>query len=243
MKKILLMGIILSIVFTQSNLRSTEIIQKSESLFRGETYHGIFEMKVKTVDFDRSIKMETWAVGTEKSLIRIHSPKKEKGIGFLKVGTEMWQYLPKVRRTIKIPPSMMLASWMGSDFSNDDLARESSLLEDYNHKLLSSDNGIYSLELTPKPDAPVVWSKIIYQCDAESFVPLNEQYFDENNEIVREMVYSDVKEMNNRQIPTVMTLTTPQKPENKTQLIFHSIEYDIIIDDDIFTMKNLKKRK
>lgn len=226
-----------------SELTSTEIIQKSESLFRGDSNHGIFEMHVVTEDFDRSIKMESWAIGTEKSFIRILSPKKEKGIGFLKVGTEMWQFLPKVRRTIKIPPSMMLASWMGSDFSNDDLARESSLLEDYEHQLIETKNGIHFLELTPKPDAPVVWDKILYSCRADNFIPIKEEYFDENGEIVRVIEFSEIKKMGNREIPTVMTLKTPQKPENKTVLIFHSIEFDIQIDNKIFTMQNLKKRK
>ena len=239
----MLLVVTVVIGFAKSNLTPTEIIRQSESLFRGDTYHGIFEMKVKTEDFDRSIKMESWAIGTEKSMIRIQSPKKEKGIGFLKVGNEMWQYLPKVRRTIKIPPSMMLASWMGSDFTNDDLARESSLLEDYTHQLLNSENGIYTLELSPKPDAPVVWSKIIYQCDAKSFIPLKELYYDENDEVVREITFSDIKEMHGKKIPTVMTLTIPQKPKNITQLIFHSIEYNLDIDEKIFTMQNLKKRK
>lgn len=239
-------GLVITFAFpVQEEISAEEIIQNVEKLFRGSTSHGIFELHIKTEDWQRSITIESWAVGTEKSFIRILSPKKEKGIGFLKVGSEMWQYLPKVRRTIKIPPSMMLASWMGSDFTNDDLARESSIMEDYTHTLIGiseyNAEPVYELALTAKPNAPVVWSKIQLLCRKSDFIPLRENYYDESGKVVRTVIFSDMKLMGDRIIPTTMTLTKPDEPENFTRLIYHEIEFDLPIANSVFTLKNLKK--
>ncbi len=232
-------------LFSDEKMTAEDIIQNVEKLFRGSSHHGIFEMKIQTQDWHRSIKMESWAVGTEKSFIRILFPKKEKGIGFLKVGNEMWQYLPKVRRTIKIPPSMMLASWMGSDFTNDDLARESSLIQDYTHKLIGIKelDGIsaYQIELTSKTDAAVVWEKILLHCTISDFIPLQEDYFDESGQLERTVKFSDIKLLGDRKIPTRITLTRTGEPLRKTELIYHEIEFDVSIPDKIFTLNNLKK--
>lgn len=241
---LIFMTIFFGFLFSDEKLTAEYIIQNVEKLFRGSSSHGIFELKIQTQDWHRSIKMESWAEGTEKSFIRILSPKKEKGIGFLKVGNEMWQYLPKVRRTIKIPPSMMLASWMGSDFTNDDLARESSLLKDYSHKLIEMTEldgiSVYQLELVPKTDAAVVWDKILLKCSTD-FIPLQEEYFDESGQLVRTIKFSDIKIMGDRKIPTRISLTTTDEPLRITELIYHEIEFDLSIPEKIFTLNNLKK--
>ena len=146
-------------------LTAKEIIRKADEKTRGLSSEGIMTMTVVRPDWTRTITMKTWSKNREYSLVLITSPAKDKGSVFLKIKTEMWNWVPSIDKTIKIPPSMMLQSWMGSDFTNDDLVRQSSIVVDYTHKLLGRekirDMECFKIELTPLPDAAVVWGKVI----------------------------------------------------------------------------------
>lgn len=223
-----------------------ELIQGMERLMWSKTTHGRFTMSIKTQYWQRQLELEAWLDRPQKTLIRIHSPKKEKGVGSLRMGGEMWNYLPKVDRTIKIPPSMMLQPWMGSDFSNDDLVKESSLENDYTHEITEtlSENGktAYRIVSTPKPNAPVVWGKLEFLI-FEDFIPLQQTFFDDRGTVVKVMRYSDIRTLDGREIPTRWRMEPHDKPEQFTEIVVNDLRFDRPLDEGIFTLRNLRNPK
>ena len=224
-------------------ITTDEIIKKVEDNLNGKTLTMTLSMEVYTKKTKRKMAMESFSVGTEKSFIKITYPKKSKGITFLKIGNSMWQYVPKIERVIKIPASMMLQSWMGSDFTNDDLVKESSISEDYNHELLLEDDNVYKLKLMPKDDAAVVWGKIIMNISKEYYLPAVVEYFDEDDELVRVLEYKDIKKFENKYYPTywVMTPKTQDKIGHKTVVSIKNVQFDKDIDKSYFTKRALKR--
>lgn len=239
----------LLILFISSNFTfaqtAEEIIKKSEDLIKGKTSHGTFKMTVVTPEFTRELTMESWWVGNEKALIVVKSPKKETGNKTLKIGNEMWNYLKNTETTVKVPPSMMLQSWNGSDFTNDDLVRESSLSDDYYQKLLDeeeiSGEKYWKIELDPRPEAAVVWGKLYYWVKQKDYTPADIQYYDEKGKLVREMVFSDVKQFGRRRIPSKWTMENKLDEGHSTSFQILSIEFDIEISDSIFSFEELEK--
>src|SRR5262249_15596175 len=155
-------------------------------------------------------KMQAWSKGTDNTLVRILEPEKDAGVSTLKVGDNLWNYLPKVDRTMKIPAGMMSGSWMGSHFTNDDLVKNSRLSEDFDCSFASrpsdpDSGGNYVVSCVPHPDAPVVWGKLTATISPQK-VPVEIDYFDEKGALVRKMVYSDVKTIDGRLVPTSMKL-------------------------------------
>jgi outer membrane lipoprotein-sorting protein len=159
----------------------------------------------------------------------------------------MWNWVPNIERMIKIPPSMMMQSWMGSDFTNDDLVRESSLAKDYEHKLLTEEKmagyDSYKIELIPKEDAPVVWGKVVMWISKIDYLWLKGEYYDEDGILVNTEILSDIKMMGNRKMPTRLEMIPSDKPGQKTVLIFKNIEFDVKIDESFFSQQNMKKVK
>jgi outer membrane lipoprotein-sorting protein len=221
-----------------------ELLRASDDLTRGKSSKGKISMNVKTARWDRSMTMEVWSEGTEKSLIKILSPAKEKGTATLKVDDNIWNYLPKVDRTIKVPASMMSGSWMGSHFSNDDLVKESRYTDDFKCKFTGkpADNPdkLYSVECIPNADAAVVWGKVVLKARPD-LIPTAALYYDEKGELVRTMTFSDVVEMGGRKLPRKMTLTVTDKPEEFTEVIYESIEFDLKVPARTFTLQALKR--
>lgn len=222
-----------------------EILDRVESLLWGKTVEGEYEMTITTARWQRTLVMRAWMERPKRSFIRILAPAKEKGIGSLRLGAEMWNYLPNVERTIKIPPSMMLQPWMGSDFTNDDLVKSSSIVDDYTQRILREETvasrPAWVLELIPRPDAAVVWGKIIYWVRKGDFIPLKEEFYDERGALVRVMSFSDVRPMGGRTIPTRWEIRPSDKPGNSTTIVIRSAVYDRGIDPDTFTQRNLQK--
>jgi outer membrane lipoprotein-sorting protein len=229
-------------VFAQT---AEEIIKKSEDLIKGESSHGTFKMTVVTPDFTRELTMESWWVGNKKALIVVKDPPKEEGNKTLKIGNEMWNYLRNTETTIKVPPSMMLQSWNGSDFTNDDIVRESNLSDDYDQKLIAEEeNGgekFWKIELDPKPTAAVVWGKLYYWVRQKDYTPADIQYYDEKGTLVREMVYSNVKKFGKRRMPSVWTMENKLKQGHSTTFKIINVEFDIKISDSIFSFEELEK--
>ena len=235
-----------------AGIDAEEVVNRAEAAMRGDRTYCKCEMTVSSprLASDRKVVFESWTDGPGKrSFIRIHEPAKDSGAGFLKLHPNLWMYVPRVERTIRVPPSMMLQSWMGSDFSNDDLVRESSEVADYDHVLLGIDPGSqasggrrsYVVEYRPHEDAPVVWGRIVAWLDSELWTPLFQEFYDEEGEKIREMRFSDVREVDGRNVPHRWALTPLDKPGHKTDVVVHEIRYDLDIDESVFTTRNLKR--
>ncbi len=222
-----------------------EIIKKAEDEVKGKTSHAVIEMTISTPDYTRSLKMESWWVGNEKALIVTKAPAKEAGNKTLKIGNEMWSYLRNTETTIKIPTSMMLQSWNGSDFTNDDLVRESNLTKDYNMKMIGDEKvqgeDCWKIELDPKPDAPVVWGKIYYWVRKSNYLPSVLQYFDEKGNMVRYLIYKDVKDFYGRKLPSEWVMHNVKKKGHTTEIKVDDIHFDVNIPDRIFSYRELER--
>ncbi len=229
-----------------SALSPTEIVERAEDLLWGKTASGSFEMTITTPSWSRTLALNVWMDRPTKSFLRITAPAKDAGITSLRIGAEMWNYLPAIERSVKIPPSLMLQPWLGSDFTNDDLVKESSLTTDYTHRLLGEKNldgnDAWQVEGLPKPNAAVVWGKIVYSIRKSDFVPLKLEYYDERGDLIRALVYSDIRNVNGRTIPTRWEMQPLTKPGKKTTITVKSIYYDKPIDADIFSLRNLKQK-
>lgn len=224
-------------------LTPDEIIQQLEDNLNGKSANMDITMIVDTSRTKRTMKMTSLSRGTEKSFIKILYPKKDKGITFLKIDHTMWQYVPKIERVIKIPASMMLQSWMGTDFSNDDLVKESSLSEDYMPSLLNEDAEKYTLQLCAKEDASVVWGNLIMEVSKQYMLPMNVQYYDEDGILIRVLHYKDVKLLEKRYYPTYweMIPQTEDKKGHKTVIKIERAVFDKEIDSSYFTKNALKR--
>ena len=222
-----------------------EILDRVENLLWGKTLQGEFEMSITTPRWQRTLGLRVWMDRPKRSFIRILSPAKEAGIGSLRIGAEMWNYLPNIERTIKIPPSMMMQPWMGSDFTNDDLVKESSVIDDYTHRILATTTldgqAVYQVEAVPKADAAVVWGKIVYWVRKSDFVPLKQEFYSERGERVRVMTFSDIRPMGGRTIPTRWEMRPVAKPENVTTIVMKNVVYNRPVEENIFTQRNLQK--
>jgi len=240
----------LIIVFAALALRAntqtaTEIIQHTDEKMRGQSIQG--EMTIKTIrpNWSREMWVKMWGQGTDYSMILILSPPKEKGIVFLKRKKEVWNWMPVLERTIKLPPSMMSNSWMGTDFTNDDLVKEASIVTDYAHRFLKDttiDNTVcYQIECIPKPAAAIIWSKLILCIDKKEYLELYTEFFDEEGKKINTMKSFDIKIMDNRLIPTRIEMIPSDKPGQKTVLIYHSILFNRIIPENFFSIEKMKQ--
>lgn len=224
-------------------INSDEIIKQLEDNINGKTAQLDITMIVNTSKTTRTMQMSSFSQGKDKSFIKILYPKKDAGITFLKIDHAMWQYVPRIERVIKIPSSMMLQSWMGSDFSNDDLVRESSISQDYNTKLLEETEKTYIVELEAKEEASVVWGKLIMEISKEFILPLNVKYYDEDNLLIRVLTYNKIKKFNDRFYPThwEMIPKTQDKIGHKTIMTINKAIFDEEIDKSYFTKNALKR--
>lgn len=222
-----------------------ELVDRIDTLLWGKTLQGEFEMTITTPRWQRTLALRAWMERPTRSFIRILAPAKEKGIGSLRIGAEMWNYLPNVERTIKIPPSMMLQPWMGSDFTNDDLVKQSSVIDDYTQRVLRTETAAgaaaYVVEALPKPDAAVVWGKIVYWVRKADLIPLRQEYYSERGELVRVMTFSEVRQMGGRTMPIKWEMRPGDEPGNVTTIVVKSAVYDRTIDAQVFTQRNLQQ--
>jgi outer membrane lipoprotein-sorting protein len=221
-----------------------EIVKKADEKMRGNTMQA--EMVIRTIrpTWSREMQCKTWMKGNSLSMILVQSPAKDKGIAFLKRKKEVWNWMPSLERTIKLPPSMMTQSWMGTDFTNDDLVKESSVVEDYNHSLIG-DTSIdgrpcFTIQMIPKPEAAVVWSKVIICIDKKDFLELHSRFYDEDGELINIMNSYDIKMMHDRLIPTRFEMIPADKKGHKTEMIYKNIQYNNPIDDNFFSVDKMK---
>jgi len=221
------------------------IVDHVDRLLRGKSSRGAFRMEIRTAHWSRTLEGKVWSLGTRYSLIQLTSPQKEAGTATLRVGDEVWNYLPRVDRTIKIPPSMMMGSWMGSDFTNDDLVKESRLVEDYDIAIgyQGPRDGVevWEFVLTPKPEAAVVWGKIVERVRKKDLMPVWARYYDEDGGLVRTMTFSDYRTFSGRLVPATMTVVPTDKPRNRTVVIYESLAFDVGLSPSYFSLRNLER--
>ena len=220
-----------------------ELLDATDDVARGESSEAVMQMQVKTDRLDRTMKMRSLSKGTENSLIVILEPAKDAGVATLKVGDNLWNYMPKVDRTMKIPAGMMSGAWMGSHFSNDDLVKGSRMRDDYTYTLATKPAdaaGVYVIELIPKPEAPVVWGKVVVKVGADR-VPQDIHYYDEKGTLIRTMSFKDVEDIGGRKVPMTMLLEPGDKPGEFTRIHYESLAFDVHPDDQAFTLQALKK--
>ena len=224
-----------------------EIINRVDRLLRGDSSRGVATMEVVTENWEREMTMELWSLGTDYSLVRLRTPRKEAGTATLMADDDIWNYLPKVDRTIKIPSSMMGGAWMGSHFTNDDLVKESQLIDDYDVELIFDGDrdgvNVWELRLTPKLDAAVVWGHIEYQVQQDNYMPLWTRFYDEDGDLSRTMTYSDFAELGGRLVPAVMEMQPADKPGERTAITYQELEFDVDIEQSFFSLRNLQRQR
>jgi Outer membrane lipoprotein-sorting protein len=226
-------------------LTPRQILDKVDDLFRSKSSQALATMTVTTAHWKRSLSLEMWSKGKEQSIFRILAPKKEKGTATLRSGNDIWNYLPKVKRVIKLPSSMMAASWMGSHFTNDDLVKESRMADDYTFEITFSGEmqGQEIVEVTcyPKPDAAVVWGKVLVRALRKKYLPLTIKYYDEDLLLARTMTFSQVSQLGGRLLPAVVAMVPEDKPDESTVIHYKKIDFDIDLKDDFFSLRTLQK--
>ncbi len=219
------------------------IIKRLEDNLRGKNAYAKIEMAVQTKRHSRTMVIESWSEGKKKNFTKILSPSRDAGITFLSLGNQMWQYIPKIERTIKIPPSMMLQSWMGTDFTNDDMVKQSSISDDYNARIVDKKGSIVTVELTPKASAAVVWGKIVSKVDTRTYTQIEDVFYDDRGEKVRLMRYSGVRQYDGHFVTTTMVMTPldPVKQGNRTTIRVKDMQFDRGVDSSYFTKSALKR--
>lgn len=232
--------------FAQEEPDVQKIVDSVDKLYRSGTSRSEVEMTVVSEHWERTFAMNIWTEGMDRTFIHITSPKKDAGIATLRIENEMWNYLPKINKVMKIPPSMMMSSWMGSDFTNDDLVKESSMIKDYNLRLITPTDAVpdnYYIELVPKKDIVIVWAKIILVVRKKDYIPIEQSYFDEKGRKMRVMTFSETKKFGSRNLPSVLEMKPLNKPKKKTVIRYKNFEFDAKLKPDVFTLRNLQKKR
>jgi outer membrane lipoprotein-sorting protein len=221
-----------------------EIIDKTDKLHRSKTSKAVIEMEIITANWSRKLKMRAFSENLDKTFIHVLEPVREKDTKTLRIKNQMWNYLPKAAKVMKIPPSMMMSSWMGSDFTNDDLVKESTLTHDYNARWFlpqNPHNECYYIALIPKKETISLWDKITLTVDKTTLLPVQEVYYDKRKGPMRALYFKDVKKLGGRIIPAVMEMKPLKKKSNKTVIKYLDALFDIDLDKNTFTLQNLQK--
>ena len=243
MKKLL--SFLILFAFHANAQDAYQIIKKAEEHIRGASQKAEMSIEVQRPKWSRTMDIKAWSLGNDYSFILINAPARDKGTVFLKREKEIWNWQPKIEKVIKLPPSMMMQSWMGSDFTNDDLVKESSILLDYTHEIIGDtlilDRACYTIQLTPKPEAAVVWGKIKTFIDKNDFLQLGSEFYDEDGYLINKMEASEIKSFGNKILPSKMVMTPVEEEGQTTILRYKSIEYNIDIDEAFFSKQNMKR--
>ena len=241
---------ILIILFSSLNIYSQtalEIIQKADAKLRGESSYSEMTITIVRPKWQKTMTMKSWSEGTDYSVSLVTSPAKEKGSVFLKRKNEVWNYLPSLEKTIKLPPSMMTQSFMGTDLTNDDLVKQSSMVVDYSHKILEDETveglNCWKLELLPKEEATVVWGKLIVWIDKSDYMQLKVEFYDEDEELVNLMNGYNFKMFDNKKLPSKIEFIPLEDEGNKTVIEYNSWEFDKEIPSNYFTAQYVSRLK
>jgi outer membrane lipoprotein-sorting protein len=204
-------------------------------------------MTIKTIrpGWSREMTLKVWTRGRSDALILVQSPVKDKGIAYLRKSKEVWNWIPTIERNIKLPPSMMSQSWMGTDFTNDDLVKEASIVEDYTHTLLGQEpvdgRSCHKIRMVPRPEAAVVWGQVILWIDRQEGMILHAEYYDEDGGLVNTLHASDIRMLGGRLLPAKLEMRPADKKGEMTLMMYHSVTFDQPLPDRIFTTQYMSK--
>jgi len=251
MKKIFKLYIIASFFLSTGVLHAqapdaTGIIRKADEKFNGEkSSFSVMSMTITRPEWQRTIEFKNWTLGRDFALTLITAPAKEADQTFLKRGTEMWSWNPSINRLIKLPPSMMSQGWMGSDYTNDDILRESSVVNDYTHEIEGEEtiDGrlCYKIKMTAKEDASIVWGRQVRWIDKKEFLVLKAELYDEDGYLVRTETASDIKLMDGRTVTSKIELVPEEDPDNKTLVEIRDIKFNLPLEEGFFSQQNMKR--
>lgn len=222
-----------------------ELLRSLDDLYRGRSSVATMRVHVQTEQYERTLRLTTWSEGEERTLLRIEAPAQEEGVATLLVDGDLYNYLPNVDRTMRVPTAMMTSSWMGSHLTNDDLVQGSRFSDDYDCDFRTrarEPDGIHVISCTPKPDAPVVWGEVVVRLRASDNLPVDERFYDERGELVRTIEFSDIEERGGRRIPTRMTVLPADKPSERTELVIERLQLDVDLEEGMFTLEHLRSR-
>lgn len=224
-----------------------EIVQKADDKRMGTSSQSTIHMTIIRPNWKREMTLKTWTKEKQYLMILITEPARDKGTVFLKRDKEFWNWIPRIERNVKLPPSAMMQAWMGSDFSNDDLVKMSSMVEDYDHKLIEEEqidgNLAYKIELLPKEESAVVWGKIITWIHKKEMLFLKTEYYDEDNDLVNTVIGKDIKIMGGRTVTATLEIIPADEPGNKTTLVYDKLLFNEDIDEQFFSLQNMKRIK
>lgn len=234
-----------NLIINAQGLSATEIIRKADEKFNGEKSSiMVMSMTIIRPTWQRTVEFKNWSLGKEYALTLITAPAKDVGQTFLKRGTEMWNWNPTINRLIKLPPSMMSQGWMGSDYTNDDILKESSVVNDYNHEIVGNETiagrDCYKIRMVAKENASIIWGHQIRWVDKKDFLVLKAELFDEDGVLVRTETGSDIKTMDGRVIQTKIELTPADEPGNKTVIEIKEMKFNIAVQESFFSQQNMK---
>lgn len=222
-----------------------QIIKKADQKFRGKSSYTEMTIDIIRPKWTKQMKLKGWSKGNDYSVSIITAPAKEKGTVFLMREKEVWNYIPSIDRSIKFPPSMMLQNWMGTDLTNDDLVKQSSITEDYRHKIMGEDikegYPCWKIELIPKENAPVVWGKVVIWVDKSEYMMMQSDYYDEDDYLVNKMVGSNVKVFDGKKLPSKLRVIPIDKEGQETVLTYDVLQFDLQIPDSYFTTNYMKR--
>jgi len=227
-------------------LTAKEIVKKADEKFNGEkSSETVMAMTIVRPTWQRTVEFKSWTLTRDYNLTLITFPAKDAGQSFLKRGNEMWNWNPAISRLIKLPPSMMSQGWMGSDYTNDDIMKESSVVNDYTHEITGSaiveDRECWVIKMLAKPDAAVVWGHQVRWIDKKDFLLLKAEYYDEDGTLMRTETGSDIKSMDGRMIPTKLVLKPMDEPGNSTVVVIKNIKFNIPMQQSFFSQQNMKR--
>jgi hypothetical protein len=229
---------------TAAELSATDIVRQADLKMRGTSSYTEITLHIIRPDWTRSMSMKAWTKGDHLALVLVTAPARDKGSASLKRDREMWNWVPRIDRVIKIAPSMLGQSWMGSDFTNDDLINQSSILVDYEHRIvgeaLFDGTQTWVIDATPKPEAPVVWGKVRLWIGKDTFNQRKAAYYDEFDELINTLTTWDIKPLGGRQLPTRLEMQPADQPDRKTVLINTDAAFDFDLADDFFSQANMK---
>lgn len=220
-----------------------KVLDYVDDLYRSQSSHSVMRMTVVRKRGTRSLDLEAWSRGDDEALIVIRAPAREAGAATLRTKEGLWNYAPRADRLIRIPSGLLSESWMGSHFTNDDLMRETSYLDDYDATLAYTEEGgkrYLQATLIPKPDAPVVYSRLVFLIDPDNWVPLRADYYDEDK-VIRTMTFEDVKTVGGKPVPMRMVLQPVDEPEERTVVEYLELQFDIPVDASMFTRQGLRR--
>lgn len=220
------------------------LLSRLDDLYRSKSSITRIEIQVTTPRSTRSLRLKAWTRGEDQALIVIEAPPREEGTATLRVGPNLWNYLPRIARTIRVPPSMMLGSWMGTDFTNDDLVKESSLRKDFEAAIDRRSDAPpgWWIRLDVKPDIVGRWARIDILVSDDG-LPIQEHHFDRKGRLARTMAFDDIKVLGGRRLPVHLTLTPTDVENQRTEMRYVDAQFDVALSDDTFSLSRLERAR